>query len=118
MKITRVETMRCGAGFRDFCFVKISTDGVSPASADAPGKPIVGWSEFLDERNVGLEGPYRTPLRVLPLSGVLVYSSMCNSWYTGLCHARSNSADACRRSGDRCHRLDGRALRREGPASI
>jgi hypothetical protein len=27
--ITKVETLKCGAGFRDFCFVKISTDGLN-----------------------------------------------------------------------------------------
>jgi hypothetical protein len=52
MLITGVQTLRCGAGFRDFCFVKISTDGVAPGP-DA--KPIVGWSEILDERNTGLD---------------------------------------------------------------
>ncbi len=49
MIITSVETLRCGAGFRDFCFVKICTDGTSP-----DGKPIVGWSEYLEERNIGI----------------------------------------------------------------
>jgi len=52
MKITKVESLKCGAGFRDFCFLKISTDGVSP---DAAKNPIVGWSEYLDERNTGLD---------------------------------------------------------------
>jgi L-alanine-DL-glutamate epimerase-like enolase superfamily enzyme len=47
--ITNVETLRCGAGFRDFCFVKISTDG-----KNKEGKPIVGWSEYLHERNFGI----------------------------------------------------------------
>jgi L-alanine-DL-glutamate epimerase-like enolase superfamily enzyme len=49
IKITKVETLRCGAGFRDFCFVKISTDG-----KNKEGKPIVGWSEYLEERNIGV----------------------------------------------------------------
>ena len=49
MIITSVETLRCGAGFRDFCFVKICTDGTSP-----DGKPIIGWSEYLEERNIGI----------------------------------------------------------------
>ena len=40
VRITAVRTLRCGAGFRDFCFLKISTDGVSP---DAAKNPIVGW---------------------------------------------------------------------------
>ena len=39
LKITAVETRRCGAGFRDFCFVKISTTGFQPGTK----KPIVGW---------------------------------------------------------------------------
>ena len=56
MIITGVKTLRCGAGFRDFCFVKISTDGTTTATADQPSSPIVGWSEFLEERNLGLEG--------------------------------------------------------------
>lgn len=38
-----------GAGFRDFCFVKMSTSGTTPE-----GKPIVGWSEYLEERNIGI----------------------------------------------------------------
>ena len=49
MKITALDCLRCGAGFRDFCFVKISTDGTTPE-----GKPIVGWSEYLEERNIGV----------------------------------------------------------------
>ena len=40
MIITGVETLRCGAGFRDFCFVKICTDGTTPGP---DSKPIVGW---------------------------------------------------------------------------
>eukprot|EP01050_Picozoa_sp_SAG11_P025688 SAG11_NODE_5884_length_1441_cov_1.404620_1_plen_109_part_00 len=51
MKITAVETLRCGAGFRDFCFVKMCTDGTSPGSEC---KPVVGWSEYLEERNIGV----------------------------------------------------------------
>ena len=39
LKITAVETRRCGAGFRDFCFVKISTTGFQPGTK----KPIVGF---------------------------------------------------------------------------
>ena len=49
LRITAVETRRCGAGFRDFCFVKLSTDGTT-----AEGKPLVGWSEYLEERNIGI----------------------------------------------------------------
>ena len=51
VKITKVEVLRCGAGFRDFCFVKMSTDG--KISGPEP-KLIVGWSEFLEERNFGV----------------------------------------------------------------
>ena len=48
IKITSVETLCCGAGFRDFCFVKMCTNGVS-----ADGKSeIIGWSEYLEERNL------------------------------------------------------------------
>ena len=49
LRVTSVETLRCGAGFRDFCFVKMSTDGTL-----SDGKPLVGWSEYLEERNVGI----------------------------------------------------------------
>ena len=49
VRITAVRTLRCGAGFRDFCFVKIETDGVTPDN-----KPLVGWSEYLEERNIGI----------------------------------------------------------------
>ena len=35
--ITAVETLRCGAGFRDFCFVKISTTGFMPAPESGGG---------------------------------------------------------------------------------
>jgi galactonate dehydratase len=61
--ITAVETLRCGAGFRDFCFVKISTTGFMPAPESGGGGgaavrggavPIVGWSEYLEERNIGI----------------------------------------------------------------
>eukprot|EP00041_Stephanoeca_diplocostata_P005256 m.58899 g.58899 ORF g.58899 m.58899 type:complete len:443 (+) comp15661_c0_seq1:133-1461(+) len=47
--ITGVEILKCGAGFRDFCFVKMSTSGVN-----TEGKAIVGWSEYLEERNIGI----------------------------------------------------------------
>ena len=54
VRITGVETLRCGAGFRDFCFVKMTTDGDMPDAADdSEGnkrKPIVGWSEYLEGR--------------------------------------------------------------------
>ena len=56
VKITAVETLRCGAGFRDFCFVKMTTDGDMPADAENSGtegrKPIVGWSEYLEGCNI------------------------------------------------------------------
>lgn len=51
--ITKVETRKCGAGFRDFCFVKISTSGFV-TSKDGTRKPLVGWSEYLEERNIGV----------------------------------------------------------------
>jgi len=35
----------------DFCFLKISTNGVVPGDG---GKLIVGWSEYLEERNIGI----------------------------------------------------------------
>src|SRR5438445_326498 len=35
MKVTRLETLRCGAGWRNYNFLKLSTD-----------EGIVGWSEF------------------------------------------------------------------------
>ena len=44
LRVTTVETLRCGAGFRNFCFVKMSTTDPS----------IVGWSEYLEERNIGI----------------------------------------------------------------
>ncbi len=37
MRITRIDTLSCNAGWRDFCFLKISTDS-----------GIVGWSEFME----------------------------------------------------------------------
>jgi len=49
-----VETLRCGAGFRNFCFVKITTDAVKITPGDGQSKAIVGWSEYLEERNVGI----------------------------------------------------------------
>ena len=53
VKITAVETLRCGAGFRDFCFVKMTTDGEmpNPGKGGEGRKPIVGWSEYLEARN-------------------------------------------------------------------
>src|SRR5919204_1729924 len=35
MKVTKLETLRCGAGWRNYNFLKLSTD-----------EGIVGWSEF------------------------------------------------------------------------
>eukprot|EP00039_Didymoeca_costata_P033546 m.42879 g.42879 ORF g.42879 m.42879 type:complete len:442 (+) comp9924_c0_seq2:162-1487(+) len=52
MKITGLEIKKCGAGFRDFCFVKITTDGFMETTNGK--KPIVGWAEYLEERNIGL----------------------------------------------------------------
>jgi L-alanine-DL-glutamate epimerase-like enolase superfamily enzyme len=43
MRITQIEDLRCNAGWRDFSFLKITTD-----------EGIVGWSEFLE--NWGTEG--------------------------------------------------------------
>ena len=43
MIITALETLAAGAGWRDFCFVKLSTDA-----------GIVGWSEYVEERNIGI----------------------------------------------------------------
>src|SRR6185437_15641327 len=43
MRITKIEDLRCNAGWRDFSFLKITTD-----------EGIVGWSEFLE--NWGTEG--------------------------------------------------------------
>jgi galactonate dehydratase len=43
MRITRIEDLHCNAGWRDFSFLKISTD-----------EGIVGWSEFME--NFGSEG--------------------------------------------------------------
>jgi len=50
IRITSVKTLICGAGFRDFCFVKISTN----AFYHDGSKPLVGWSEYLEERNIGV----------------------------------------------------------------
>eukprot|EP00038_Savillea_parva_P001463 m.104109 g.104109 ORF g.104109 m.104109 type:complete len:482 (+) comp10510_c0_seq2:83-1528(+) len=47
--IMNVETLRCGAGFRDFCFVKMTTTAI-----DGKGLPVIGWSEYLEERNIGV----------------------------------------------------------------
>eukprot|EP01084_Bolivina_argentea_P311671 539520_1 len=56
--ITNVEILKCGAGFRDFCFVKMSTDGIMPNNNKNDNnnntKPIIGWSEFIEERNFGI----------------------------------------------------------------
>ena len=38
VKITAVETLRCGAGFRDFCFVKMTTDADMPEDSENPDK--------------------------------------------------------------------------------
>ena len=35
MKVTRIETLRCDAGWRTFSFLKVMTD-----------EGIVGWSEY------------------------------------------------------------------------
>src|SRR6185312_8910789 len=43
MRITRIEDLHCNAGWRDFSFLKISTD-----------EGLVGWSEFME--NFGSEG--------------------------------------------------------------
>ena len=43
MVIAALETLAAGAGWRDFCFVKLSTD-----------VGIVGWSEYVEERNIGI----------------------------------------------------------------
>jgi len=43
MKIASVKDLHCGAGWRDFSFLKITTD-----------TGIVGYSEFLEERNIGI----------------------------------------------------------------
>jgi L-alanine-DL-glutamate epimerase-like enolase superfamily enzyme len=43
MKIVSVEDLHCGAGWRDFSFLKIVTD-----------TGIIGYSEFLEERNIGI----------------------------------------------------------------
>ena len=43
MRITKIEDLHCNAGWRDFSFLKISTD-----------EGVVGWSEFME--NFGSEG--------------------------------------------------------------
>ncbi|MGE0416913.1 MAG: mandelate racemase/muconate lactonizing enzyme family protein [Acetobacteraceae bacterium] len=43
MRITKIEDLHCNAGWRDFSFLKITTD-----------EGIVGWSEFME--NFGSEG--------------------------------------------------------------
>jgi len=43
MKIVSVVDLHCGAGWRDFSFLKITTD-----------TGLVGYSEFLEERNIGI----------------------------------------------------------------
>lgn len=43
MKIVSVTDLHCGAGWRDFSFLKIVTD-----------TGLVGYSEFLEERNIGV----------------------------------------------------------------
>ncbi|MGE4047021.1 MAG: hypothetical protein AB7F35_19320, partial [Acetobacteraceae bacterium] len=43
MRITKIEDLHCNAGWRDFSFLKITTDD-----------GIVGWSEFME--NFGSEG--------------------------------------------------------------
>ena len=37
MKVTRIETLHCDAGWRNYNFVKLSTD-----------RDVVGWSEFAE----------------------------------------------------------------------
>lgn len=43
MKIVGVQDLHCGAGWRDFSFLKMETD-----------TGIIGYSEFLEERNIGV----------------------------------------------------------------
>ena len=43
MRITKIEDLHCNAGWRDFSFLKISTD-----------EGVVGWSEFME--SYGSEG--------------------------------------------------------------
>jgi len=43
MRITKIEDLHCNAGWRDFAFLKISTD-----------EGVVGWSEFME--SYGSEG--------------------------------------------------------------
>ena len=84
LRITAVETLRCGAGFRDFCFVKMSTDGVSPVT----GKPIVGWSEYLEERNIGIT-------QVIEWMGALVVGKDPMPWATIIAQLRANTRHVC-----------------------
>ena len=58
VRITGVETLRCGAGFRDFCFVKMTTDAAADSEVDGRRKPIVGWSEYLEGRKHKLDVQY------------------------------------------------------------
>ena len=44
MRIAKIEDLHCDAGWRDFSFLKITTDD-----------GLVGWSEFME--NFGAEGP-------------------------------------------------------------
>ena len=43
MRIAQIEYLHCNAGWRDFSFLKITTDD-----------GLVGWSEFME--NFGAEG--------------------------------------------------------------
>ena len=43
MRIAKIEDLHCNAGWRDFSFLKITTDD-----------GLVGWSEFME--NFGAEG--------------------------------------------------------------
>ena len=74
--ITAVEIRRCGAGFRNFCFVKVSTTGFMTIS-NGERKPIVGWSEYIEERNMGVAqviewlGSLTIGLNPLPFSKII-----------------------------------------------
>src|SRR6201997_67442 len=49
MRITKIEDLHCNAGWRDFSFLKISTD-----------EGVVGWSEFMESYgSAGLAGVIR-----------------------------------------------------------
>ena len=49
MRITEIEDLHCNAGWRDFSFLKISTD-----------EGVVGWSEFMESYgSEGLSGVIR-----------------------------------------------------------